>query len=365
METTNALKMGATIAALRRRRGLTQEQLAARVGVSGPAVSKWETDASCPDIALLCPLARALDTTVDRLLQFERELSPSRVTALINELMHDLPADGPDVTEQALEDLLHRYPGCTALLFNAAAVYVNFELFFPDAAPEQKSRWRTRKRQLLEEVRTGGDAAYWQAATVQLAGLALAEDDTDRARALLDELPEHPGDATALRAQLYLKQGQTEQARELLQTQLYAAVSKVQSLLVMLTGQTLTPDPKRQQKQLDAYGAVAGIFGLPDLSDGLRLELHRKAGEWEAAAACFDRYVDRLFDPQVRPDPDLFAPGLDCGKQGSGSAFAGMRQMLLHSLGRESIEPELLAQPAFAAALKRLEQEPRQSPAGP
>lgn len=58
MEQMNPLKIGATIASLRKARGLTQEQLAALVGVSGPAVSKWETDASCPDVALLCPLAR-------------------------------------------------------------------------------------------------------------------------------------------------------------------------------------------------------------------------------------------------------------------------------------------------------------------
>ena len=63
--------LGAQIAALRRAKGLTQGQLAEAVGVSPPAVSKWETDKSCPDIALLCPLARALGTDVDTLLQFE------------------------------------------------------------------------------------------------------------------------------------------------------------------------------------------------------------------------------------------------------------------------------------------------------
>ena len=47
MEQTNTLKIGSTIAALRKSRGLTQEQLAALVGVSGPAVSKWETGVSC------------------------------------------------------------------------------------------------------------------------------------------------------------------------------------------------------------------------------------------------------------------------------------------------------------------------------
>ena len=47
--------LGANIAALRKARGLTQEQLAAQLGVSAPAVSKWETCSSCPDITLLCP----------------------------------------------------------------------------------------------------------------------------------------------------------------------------------------------------------------------------------------------------------------------------------------------------------------------
>ena len=38
--------LGDNIAAMRKAKGLTQEQLAARVGVSAPAVSKWETGVS-------------------------------------------------------------------------------------------------------------------------------------------------------------------------------------------------------------------------------------------------------------------------------------------------------------------------------
>lgn len=39
-------KIGSNIAALRKAKGLTQEQLASQLGVSAPAVSKWETGVS-------------------------------------------------------------------------------------------------------------------------------------------------------------------------------------------------------------------------------------------------------------------------------------------------------------------------------
>lgn len=64
----NKETLGKRIAALRKEKGLTQEQLAEKVGVSAQAVSKWENDVSCPDITLLPLLADLLGVTVDELL---------------------------------------------------------------------------------------------------------------------------------------------------------------------------------------------------------------------------------------------------------------------------------------------------------
>ncbi len=60
--------IGNRIGQLRRKKGMSQETLAEKLGVSAQAVSKWENDQSCPDIQLLPQLARVLDTTVDELL---------------------------------------------------------------------------------------------------------------------------------------------------------------------------------------------------------------------------------------------------------------------------------------------------------
>ena len=54
------MKMHEIIRQRRQALGLTQEQLAGKLGVSAPAVNKWEKAASFPDITLLPPLARAL-----------------------------------------------------------------------------------------------------------------------------------------------------------------------------------------------------------------------------------------------------------------------------------------------------------------
>ena len=59
---------GDVIRALRETKGLTQEELAGRLFVSGKAVSKWETGRGYPDISLLEPLAAALGISVIELL---------------------------------------------------------------------------------------------------------------------------------------------------------------------------------------------------------------------------------------------------------------------------------------------------------
>lgn len=63
--------IGRKISFYRKAKGLTQEELSEKLGVSPQAVSKWENDAACPDIQLLVPLAKSLEVTTDELLSAE------------------------------------------------------------------------------------------------------------------------------------------------------------------------------------------------------------------------------------------------------------------------------------------------------
>ena len=67
----NTYITGATIKKLREAKGLTQLQLAEKIGVSSKAVSKWETAKGLPDITLIEPLSQALGVSVMELMSGE------------------------------------------------------------------------------------------------------------------------------------------------------------------------------------------------------------------------------------------------------------------------------------------------------
>lgn len=61
--------LGVMIASIRKERGMTQLELAEKMGVTDKAVSKWERDLSCPDVSSIPQLAEILGVSVDELMQ--------------------------------------------------------------------------------------------------------------------------------------------------------------------------------------------------------------------------------------------------------------------------------------------------------
>ena len=69
------MQMKDIIRSKRKECGYTQEQVAAYLEVSTPAVNKWENGTTFPDVALLSPLARLLKTDVNTLLCFKENFN--------------------------------------------------------------------------------------------------------------------------------------------------------------------------------------------------------------------------------------------------------------------------------------------------
>ncbi len=61
------MTIGNKISECRKQRGMTQDALAQLLGVTNQAVSKWESDQSCPDVMLLPKIADIFDLSIDAL----------------------------------------------------------------------------------------------------------------------------------------------------------------------------------------------------------------------------------------------------------------------------------------------------------
>lgn len=77
----DATKIGMFIAALRRSRGMTQQEVAQSLGITDKTVSKWETGNGYPDITMIPALAELFGVTTDEILRGERIIKDKDVRA--------------------------------------------------------------------------------------------------------------------------------------------------------------------------------------------------------------------------------------------------------------------------------------------
>lgn len=78
------MAIGDIIRKYRKNKGMTQEEMAACLGVTTPAVNKWEKGNTLPDITLLVPIARLLGITTDELLSFKIELADEEINQYLS-----------------------------------------------------------------------------------------------------------------------------------------------------------------------------------------------------------------------------------------------------------------------------------------
>ena len=103
------MNIGKNILELRRAKNVTQEALAAELGVTAAAVSKWENGYTLPDILMLCALADFFGVTTDELLGRSRK-------PLIAVIAAETPEQGEAIKTLAKQygistrSICHSYP---------------------------------------------------------------------------------------------------------------------------------------------------------------------------------------------------------------------------------------------------------------
>lgn len=79
--------VGMMISTLRKEKGMTQLELAEKMGVTDKAVSKWERDLSFPDINSIPKLAEIFEVSVDELMQVKTETKENIGKNIVDEIV--------------------------------------------------------------------------------------------------------------------------------------------------------------------------------------------------------------------------------------------------------------------------------------
>lgn len=110
------MKIGEVIRKYRKEKNMTQEEMANRLGVTAPAVNKWENGNTMPDILLLAPIARLLDISLDTLLSFRVELTDKEINEMLEEVNERFDTEEFEEVFQWIKGKMEEYPNCERLL---------------------------------------------------------------------------------------------------------------------------------------------------------------------------------------------------------------------------------------------------------
>lgn len=116
------MQIGEVIREQRKRKNMTQEEMANRLGVTAPAVNKWEKGNTQPDIMLLAPIARLLNITLDTLLSFEEALTPKEIINIIKEIDAKFKIEAYESVFQWAKGKIEQYPNCTQLVLQVGLI---------------------------------------------------------------------------------------------------------------------------------------------------------------------------------------------------------------------------------------------------
>lgn len=251
----------------RKELGLTQEQVADFLGVSTPAVNKWEKGSTCPDIALLPALARLLKTDLNTLLCFHEKMSQKEISLFlkcVTELFHK---EGLDSAFKIAMEKVREYP-VNAELIQYLALALQGCLVMTEMDSSQKEPYHMQITSLYERVTQCNDPGYSNNANYMLASRLICEGKYHKAQEKLDSMPEYNAlDKRNLQAQLWLAEGKVEEAAALLEHKLMTNLQDVQVSLVSLAKISLLEDDERNAVRIAQCGQkTIELFGLWEYS---------------------------------------------------------------------------------------------------
>ena len=254
------MKMYEVILKKRKELNMTQEQMAEYLGVTAPAVHKWEKGTSIPDVTVLPALARLLKIDLNTLFSFEKELTDTEINMICNNVVIKIQAEGYDAGFLLAKEQIREYPNCEKLIFNLASLLDGGLTIFCVEKPENYSN---EIETLYERAAKSEDEKIRNSANQLLIYKALHKKEFEKAKKLWEKLPDSVPDKKMIKATICNHQENYEEATKILEERLYGLATELQSCLVNLM-QTFEKAEKVEEMQFCAETLKHHIdnFGL-------------------------------------------------------------------------------------------------------
>lgn len=293
------MKLNDVIRTRRQALGMTQEQLAQKLGVSAPAVNKWERALNYPDITLLPALARTLGVDLNTLLSFQEEISQEEISAFLNRMYEVSRGDGPAAAVALAREKLREFPNSDMLAYETAGMLEGILALAPEQDGEDRAGWEREIAGLYERAAASSDSKIQEWACYTLASKCIGRGELDRAQALLDRLSDTHRDKRTLTAALRRKEGKTEEAWILLERDLFERAHAIQTTLLHLIELALAEGDREAARRFsnaaEAEGRVMGLSDYAVLSAPLQLAIVEQDGT--RALELLDRLLHSLTVP--------------------------------------------------------------------
>lgn len=215
------LQIGEIIRALRKNKGVTQEQLAEVLDISTPAISKWESGLTNPDISMLPIIARYFQVTIDFLLGFSNELSPEDIKAICDDVIQKFDSLPFKEAQKEWSDYLRQYPTHSEFRYELATIGI-FHLQ-KASSTEEMLCFANKLIGVFEQCTKGDELKVTQGSYFQMANLYIMLQDFDKAQAMLNQIPTQTVSPRILLSTIYLRKGDFEQANKNIQENVFRA----------------------------------------------------------------------------------------------------------------------------------------------
>ena len=203
------MDIGSVIKKYRKEVGMTQEEMAKRLGVTTPAVNKWENGNSKPDI---------------------------EIEEIIREMDKMFSKEGYEKTYEWVLEIIKEYPNCNMLIWQAAVILdarrITEKCNNPEKYDKQINAWY--EMALHDE----NDEIKHHAAD-SLFGFCLRKKDYAKAEKYLDYFSDYDPMKKFYQGRLYQEQGKTKEAYEKYENVIFSGFSIFNMVLSMMAGLAL------------------------------------------------------------------------------------------------------------------------------